>query len=135
MPQPVDNFPAAAPAIVDVLQTYFDGLYHSDTARLRRVMHPRAHYVCVTDGTLLYRTMSEYFLVVDARPSPASRNEARADRIIAIEMAGPVTAFARVECAIADKHFVDLLTLVFVDERWQIISKMFHYDVRKPMPA
>jgi hypothetical protein len=25
-----------------VLQDYFDGLYHSDTTRLRRVFHPRA---------------------------------------------------------------------------------------------
>lgn len=130
MPKPIDTFPAAAPAILEVLQTYFDGLYHSDTARLRKVMHPRAHYVSVTDGTLLYRTMEEYFPVVDARPSPASRNEPRADRIISIEMAGPVTAFARVECAIAEKQFVDLLTLVFIEQRWQIISKVFHYDVR-----
>ena len=68
------------------------------------MIHPRAQYVCVTDGSLLYRTMDEYFPIVEARPSPASRNEARCDRIISIELAGPVTAFARVECVIAPKY-------------------------------
>lgn len=117
--------------IVDVLSTYFDGLYHSDTDRLRRVFHPRAHYVCATEGTLLYRTMDEYFPIVDQRPSPASRSEARADSIVSIEFAGPVTAVAKVNCAIGPKYFTDLLTLIRIDDRWQIISKVFHFDIRE----
>jgi Putative lumazine-binding len=117
--------------VAEVLSTYFDGLYHSDTQRLRRVFHPRAHYVCATEGTLTYRTMDEYFPIVDRRPSPESGGEARADRIVSIEFAGPVTAFARVNCAIGPKDFTDLLTLVRLDGRWQIISKVFHFDVRE----
>ncbi len=118
-------------AVAAVLGRYFDGLYDSDTALLRSVFHPRAHYVSATDGTLVHLGMDEYFPIVDDRPSPASRNERRADRIVAIEFAGPVTAFARVECAIDARFFSDLLTLVFVDGRWQIISKVFHFDLRK----
>jgi hypothetical protein len=117
-------------AVAAVLVRYFDGLYHSDTTLLRSVFHPRAHYVSATDSTLVHLGMDEYFPIVDRRPSPASRNEARADRIVAIEFAGPVTAFARVECAIGAKFFSDLLTLVFVEDRWQIISKVFHFDLR-----
>jgi hypothetical protein len=117
--------------IADVLSMYFDGLYHSDTKRLRSVFHPRAQYVCATGGTLTYRTMEEYFPIVDQRPSPASRREPRVDSIVSIEFAGPVTAFARVHCAIGPKYFTDLLTLVRVDGRWQIISKVFHFDIRK----
>jgi hypothetical protein len=119
-------------AIAAVLGRYFDGLYTSDTVLLRSVFHPKAHYVCATDGTLVHLGMDEYFPIVDQRPSPASRNEVRADRIVAIEFAGPVTAFARVECAIGAKFFSDLLTLIFVEGRWQIISKVFHFDLRAP---
>lgn len=117
--------------VIDVLSVYFDGLYHSDTGRLRRVFHPRAQYVCATEGELLYRTMEEYFPVVDQRPSPASRGEKREDRIVSIEFAGPATAFARVNCAIGPKFFTDLLTLIRLDGRWQIISKVFHFDIRQ----
>lgn len=115
--------------IVELLGQYFDGLYHSDTARLRRVFHPQARYVCATESPLVHLGMDEYFPIVDKRPSPASRGEARRDRIVSIELAGPVTAFARVNCAIGPRFFTDLLTLIRVDGRWQIIAKVFHFDV------
>ena len=116
-------------AVAAVLQDYFDGLHHSDTQRLRRVFHPRALYACATDGTLLALGMDDYFPIVDQRASPASRGEARTDRILAIEFAGPVTALARVACSIQPKHFIDLLTLVKLDGRWQVIAKVFHYEL------
>jgi len=117
------------------LQIYFDGLYHSDTARLGQVFHPRATYATATEaaangGEPLVLTMAQYFPVVDRRPSPASRGEARHDRVTSIEFAGPVTALARVECSIGPRFFTDLLTLIFVDDRWQIIAKVFHFDIR-----
>ena len=73
--------------------------------------------------------MDDYFPIVDQRASPASRGEARTDRILAIEFAGPVTALARVACSIQPKHFIDLLTLVKLDGRWQVIAKVFHYEL------
>ena len=72
--------------------------------------------------------MDQYFPVVDKRASPASRNESRTDRIVSIELAGPVTAFARVECSIAPKFFSDFLTLIKLEGRWQIITKVFHFE-------
>jgi Putative lumazine-binding len=119
----------AYPEIIETLTLYFDGLYHSDTSRLKHAFHPQASYVCAVEQPLLQLTMDEYFPIVDKRPSPASRGEARQDRIVSIEMAGPVTAFARLECAIGPKRFIDLITLIRIDERWQIISKVFHYDL------
>ncbi|MDP9141127.1 MAG: nuclear transport factor 2 family protein [Pseudomonadota bacterium] len=116
-------------AVGALLGEYFDGLHHSDTTRLARVFHPSAHYVCVTSGELQQLDMPAYFAIVDQRPSPASRGESRVDRIVSIEFAGDVTASARVECAIGARHFDDLLTLIHVDGRWQIISKVFHYRV------
>jgi hypothetical protein len=117
--------------VVQALGLYFDGLHHSDTARLKRVFHPQAHYYCATDGTLLHLDMDRYFPIVDARPSPASQGQARTDKILSIEFAGPVTAFAKLECAIAPKHFTDFLTLVKLEGRWQIVAKVFHYVTKE----
>jgi hypothetical protein len=114
--------------VTKALSTYLDGLYHSDTDRLRAVFHPRAHYVSASDGTLLYRTMDEYFPIVDGRLSPASRGESRLDAIVSIELAGPVTAVARVNCAIGQKYFTDVLSLIRIDGEWRIISKVFHSE-------
>ncbi len=115
--------------VEQALGLYFDGLHHSDTARLRQVFHPEAHYFCATTGELLHWDMAQYFPVVDTRPSPASQGHARTDRILSIAFAGPVTAFARLECSIPPKHFTDLLTLVKLQGRWQIVSKVFHYEL------
>lgn len=112
-------------AIESQLQLYFDGLYHSDTQRLRQVFHPQAIYACVVDGHLLHYTMDQYFPIVDQRPSPASRAQPRQDRIVSIEILGTNTAMARVECAIAPKQFQDVLSFLYLDGRWQIIAKVF----------
>lgn len=117
-------------AVSAVLQDYFEGLHHSDTNILRRVFHPSALYACATDGTLLTMRMKEYMPIVDKRPSPASRGDGRTDGILSIEFVGPVTALAKVECSIKPKFFTDLLTLIYVEGRWQIISKVFHYIVK-----
>lgn len=117
-------------AIVELLHRYFDALYRSDTQLLRQVFHPSALYACATGGALQTLDMASYFPMVDARRSPASRGEIRADRIVSIEFAGPETALARVECAIAPKQFTDLLTFVRIDGQWWIIAKVFHYDVK-----
>ena len=45
--------------------------------------------------------------------------------------AGPGLVSARVECAILPKRFVDLLSLIFLEGRWQIISKVFHFEVEQ----
>lgn len=122
-------------AVSELLQLYFDGLYHSDSERLGRVFHPQARYVCATDPALVNLSMAEYFPVVDARPAPAASGQARRDRIVSIEFAGPRTAFARVHCAIGPKYFTDLLTLIRTEEGWRIIAKVFHYDLEQPTGA
>ncbi|MEC9368247.1 MAG: nuclear transport factor 2 family protein [Pseudomonadota bacterium] len=116
-------------AITRTIADYFDGLYFSDAGILARVFHPKAHYVCASEQPMLYRDMDEYLAIVSARPSPASRNEIRRDCIEEIQFAGPATAFARVRCAIGERLFTDFLTLVLVDGRWRIISKVFHFEV------
>lgn len=115
-------------AVVELLQLYFDGLHHGDTRRLRRVFHPQAVYATASGGRPLVLRLDEYLPIVDARPSPASKGEARTDEIVAIAFAGPETALATLRCSIHPRHFVDLLSLVHVDGRWQVVAKVFHWD-------
>lgn len=115
--------------VAALIQNYFDGLYHSDTQRLRRVFHPQAVYATASEGKPLILRMDEYFQIVDGRPSPASRGEQRSDHILAIEFVGPVTAVVKLRCSIHPRHFTDLLTLIRVDDQWQIIAKVFHFTV------
>jgi len=119
----------------DALQDYFDGLYHCDMMLLRAVFHPNAIYVCATEEPLVLLTMDEYFPIVEAREPPSARGEQRLDTIETISFAGPRTAFARVRCAIGNRYFTDFLTIIEQDGRWQIISKVFHFDLLPDEPA
>ncbi len=115
-----------------VLGTYFDALHFCDTDKLEAVFHPRAIYATADESPPLYRDMEEYFPVVAARQSPASRGEVRRDAIDSIEFAGTNTAFARVRCSIGERDFVDFLTLVREQGRWRIIAKVF--QIKQPSP-
>lgn len=117
------------PEIIQTIQAYFDALYYCDVDKLHQIFHPAANYYCATSGTLLHLTMQEYFPIVKQRVSPASRKEIRRDKIISITTSGPVTAFTHLQCAIADKYYDDFLSLICLDGRWQIISKVFHYEL------
>lgn len=118
-------------AVIGVLETYFDGLYHADVERLGIAFHPKAIYATADETPLLYRTMDEYFPVVAKRVSPASRDETRRDVIESIEFAGENTAFARVRCSIGTKDFIDFLTLVRTDGAWRIMAKIFQITERE----
>ena len=110
-----------------VLQDYFDSLYTCNVETLSRVFHPLAIYATADESPTLIRHMRDYFEVVAAREPGASRGETRKDSIDAIDFAGDKTAFARVRCRIGQRDFIDFLTLIRDHDRWQIISKVFHF--------
>jgi hypothetical protein len=115
--------------ILAVIETYFDMLYESDASKIPELFHEKALYATATEGSLYHLTMDNYEKVMAARQSPKSRGEARRDEVESIAFAGPMTASARLRCSIGRKHFTDCLTLVKLDGRWWIMSKVFHYDL------
>ncbi|WP_440906116.1 nuclear transport factor 2 family protein [Catenovulum sp. SX2] len=117
--------------IKQVLQQYFDALYHSDVSLLKQVFHPQAKYITASSGELVNLSMPDYFAIVEQRISPASKQQIRTDQILQLDVISDCTALAKVKCSIPPKHFVDLLSLIKLDGRWQIISKVFHYQIDK----
>ncbi len=114
-------------AIIEVLKQYYDALYRCDTALLGQVFHPSAQYVTASSGELLHLDMKAYFPIVEQRVSPESAGESYGFSIDSIEFVGPVTAIANMRSSMFSKDFIDLLALIKIDGRWQIISKVFHY--------
>ena len=116
-------------AVRRVLDDYFDGLYDGDTEKLSRVYHDRVRLFCPTDPELVELDLPTYLELVKNRPSPASRGDERFDRVLEVSVPTPTTAHARVNCAYLPKRFTDELTLVRTDRGWEIIAKVWHYEV------
>lgn len=113
--------------ITSALGGYFDGIHFGDTDKLRQAFHPQAHLYSATDGEFVDMTLSDYLELVAGRQAPADGGHPRNDRIITLDLSGPETAHAKVELSVPPKYFVDYLTLLKIDGRWQIISKTFQF--------
>jgi Putative lumazine-binding len=116
-------------AIVDLLKRYYDALYRCDTDLLATVFHASAQYFTASSGELLQMDMKTYFPIVEQRISPESSGEVYSFSIDSIELAGAVTAIARMRSSMLGKDFIDLLTLIQLEGEWKIIAKVFHYTI------
>jgi hypothetical protein len=114
--------------IEHAVQTYFDGLYQGDTAKLAAVFHEEAHLFSVTDGKLDDMPRAAWFAMVSSRASALSRDLPRRDWVVQIDRSGPNTAFAKVQCQIPPRYFTDYLTFVKLADGWRVISKTFHTE-------
>jgi Putative lumazine-binding len=112
------------------LQTYFDGLYQGDTAKLGQVFHDVAHLFSVSDGKLSDMSREQWFDLVRSRRSAQSQDLKRHDWVVQIDRSSPTTAFAKVHCQIPPRYFTDYLTFVKLAEGWRIVSKTFHTETR-----
>ncbi len=115
-----------------VLQTYFDGLYEGDTAKLAAAFHETADLRSVNaDGSLAVLPRAAWLEAVNNRPSAKSRNLPRQDFVISIDRSSPNTAFAKVNCQIPPRYFTDYLVLAKLQNGWKVVSKTFHTDTRE----
>ena len=114
-------------AILTLLGNYFEGLYQADSALLATLFHPKAQYVNTVSDDYRVLTLAEYKTVLDQRVAPASTGEQRNERIVSIEIGDKNLAFVRAEMTMMGRLYTDFLTLIFYEEQWLIISKVFHY--------
>lgn len=110
-----------------VISAYLDGLYHCDTKLLATVFHPKALYATAVDTPELILDMATYLPIVAQRDPPARLSAERKERILVIDIVGPCTALVKLQCSFFQKDYVDLLTFIYTNGRWQIIAKVFHY--------
>ena len=117
-------------AIETVIKTYLDGLYEGDADKLAQVFHPTSALAQMHEGTLQITPRNAWFDGVRTRPSPKSKGLARDDEIVSIDVAGPTMAFVKLKCQIPPRYFVDQLSLLKIDGRWQVAQKVFQTEMR-----
>jgi hypothetical protein len=112
------------------VQTYLDGLYEGDSAKLGSVFHDVSHLFGVADGELTDLPREKWLESVRSRKSAQSQDLPRNDFIVHIDRSSPTTAFAKVQCQIPPRYFTDYLTFVKLAGGWKIVSKTYHTDTR-----
>ena len=117
-------------AIEKTIWAYLDGLYEGDADKIAMAFHPVSHLYSETNGEVADLPRERWLELVRNRPAPKSQGHTRHDRIVTIDQSGPVTAFAKVECALPPRFFVDYLTLIKTAAGWKIVAKAFKTETR-----
>jgi len=113
--------------IMTVLESYFEGLYQADSDILKPLFHADARYINTVAGDYMNYSMIEYFTIVRDRRSPATHGQLREDHIISLEFDGQNMGYAKLSMTMLGRKYLDYLTLMYSDNRWQIVSKVFSY--------
>jgi Putative lumazine-binding len=118
-------------SIEGVIETYLDGLYESDAAKIASAFHPTSALTSVTDnGQLQILPRDQWLDKVRARTSPKQQGLPRHDEVLSIDLVGPTMAYVKLRCAIPPRFFTDQLSLLKIDCRWQIAQKVFMTELR-----
>lgn len=113
--------------VTQLMQAYFDGLYHADSTHLRKVFHPKLAYICATEGDELFLDLDTYMARIDLREAPAKRGDRRHDVILEINFGSPQLAYVRARMTMMGRDYLDYLTLIRHDGDWRIVTKVFSY--------
>ena len=114
--------------IEETIQTYFDCMYESSAEKARAAFHPSAKITGYLEDGLHEMSVEDFAgFVAGQQPSALEQGEPKRLDISSIEIAG-ATAVARVVDDYLGLTFIDSLSLIKADGRWQIYNKLFHVE-------
>ena len=115
-------------AIEAVIRTYFDSMFESSSEKAKEAFHPDARISGYLGGDRLNMSAEEFAaFVADQQPSARAKGEEPRLEIMSIAIAGEV-AIAQVRDDYLGHTFLDLLSLMKINNDWRIQNKLFHVE-------
>lgn len=112
--------------IAELLDNYFEVLWHQDMALFDRVFHKDSVLYSAQTGELSVRPYAAYREVVANRVSPAATGgTARREAVLKFDQISPTLAMVKVELQMYGGRMQDYLNLVYLDDQWWIMAKMW----------
>lgn len=108
-----------------LMQRYFDGLYHSDSAVLRTVFHKNLSYVNAISSDHEFLGLEAYMDRIDARTPPASRYDPREETVERVTLKFGKIGLVEARMVMLGKDYQDLLTIIRTGDGWRVLTKVF----------
>jgi hypothetical protein len=99
---------------------YFEGLYKADVESLRSLFHESA----MLQAPGLRLTRNAWLERVATRAVPREVSSDNGFRILAVDLAGEL-AMVKVLCPLFEHRYIDFLTFMKENGRWQIVNKAY----------
>jgi len=121
--------------IRNTIQTSFDCMHESSAGKAHDAFHENAKITGSLEDGLHEMSVDEFAgFVASQQPSPHAQGlPARLD-VVSVDIAG-ATAVAQVRGDYLGMTLLDTLSLLKVDDRWQISNNSFTSRARPPEPA
>ena len=114
--------------IEQTVQTYYDSMYFSDGDLVRKVFHQDAKITGYLNNKLLRQSVEDFASFVEhQKPSPKEKEDKIILEILSLDI-GKTTAVAKVRDNYIGMIFIDTLSLIKVENNWQIYNKLFEVD-------
>lgn len=106
--------------IIELVQTYFNGLHEGDAQSLRTIFHEDAFL----KAPGLRKGLQQWLEEVATRPKPEKLGAQKNYRIRSIEIIQD-QAIVTLECPLFDYNYFDCLSLLKEEGQWLIVNKMY----------
>ena len=114
--------------IEQLIQTYYNSMYFSDGSLVRKIFHQDAKITGYLNKKLLRQSVEDFASFVEnQKPSPKEKEDKIILQILSLDI-GKTTAVAKVRDNYIGMIFIDTLSLIKVENNWQIYSKLFEVD-------
>jgi hypothetical protein len=113
------------PAIIDLLDNYFEVLHFQNMDLFDKVFHRECFLYSAQGGDLSIRPYAQYREAVAGRKSPADSGNARRDKVLMFDQISPTLALVKPELEMFGGVMQDYLNLVFLDGQWWVMAKMW----------
>ena len=114
--------------IDNLLQLYVDSMDESDPEKVKQAFHKNAKVVGYLHGDFMEMSTEDFANFVAAQqPSPKDKGEDVVFELLSCEIEG-TTALAKVRDKYLGITFLDTLSFIKVDDRWQLYTKLFHVE-------
>tara|TARA_X000001036_G_scaffold414078_1_gene428951 strand:+ start:87 stop:467 length:381 start_codon:yes stop_codon:yes gene_type:complete len=114
--------------IGQTIQTYYNSMYFSDGSLVRKIFHQDAKITGYLNKKLLRQSVEDFASFVEnQKPSPKEKEDKIILQILSLDI-GKTTAVAKVRDNYIGMIFIDTLSLIKVENNWQIYNKLFEVD-------
>ena len=114
--------------IEHTIQAYYDSMYFSDGSLVRKIFHQDAKITGYLNNKLLRQSVEDFASFVEHHtPSPKEKEDKIILEILSLDI-GKTTAVAKVRDNYIGMIFIDTLSLIKVENNWQIYNKLFEVD-------
>ena len=111
-------------AIRQTVQYYFDGGKNRDSLTLRKAFHPEARMLFSREGKLAVVPIGEYITRVGSEHLRPGEVDSTERKVVSVDVVGDA-AVAKLELKRPDARLIDYMSLLKVEGRWLIVSKIF----------